>query len=247
MRINHNVSGCKCEVCGKRFARENDLKTHLWTHAKGKPYQCDLCDRTFTRASRRNNHRNEKHKDGLPTPSGSKGDESSTGSTSSSGDEDEPSSSKKKSQLKKRKRVKKGGEGKKGNVPQCKICQKKFASADRLKAHLKVHSKKKLYPCELCDRTFSQIGSRNRHRRGMHKGQIPPEEEEENLSSDEEAETFLCDLCDSSFTSEQYLEDHFLWIHNKNATRNGDEDSSPSPQPSPKRQRVEPPKRKQRK
>ena len=51
-RPEHPDARYGCEVCGRKFTRKYDLKTHLSAvHGVGdvKTFQCDLCSRVFKR------------------------------------------------------------------------------------------------------------------------------------------------------------------------------------------------------
>lgn len=37
-----------CDLCGKRFLRQNALQWHMNTHTGEKPYKCNFCSRAFT-------------------------------------------------------------------------------------------------------------------------------------------------------------------------------------------------------
>ena len=46
----------RCELCMKAFFNKYDLKQHLLTHGKIRPYQCKLCSGTFTNFSGHRQH-----------------------------------------------------------------------------------------------------------------------------------------------------------------------------------------------
>lgn len=45
-----------CEACGKEFNRPYNLKSHLRTHTKERPYSCRKCGKTFARQHDRKRH-----------------------------------------------------------------------------------------------------------------------------------------------------------------------------------------------
>ncbi|XP_052813836.1 uncharacterized protein LOC128240890 [Mya arenaria] len=55
------VGRYQCPVCYLTTRDRHDLKRHLRTHSKEKPYQCVLCDRKFTRRWDFENHLLQKH------------------------------------------------------------------------------------------------------------------------------------------------------------------------------------------
>jgi len=45
-----------CETCGKAFAKNGNLKTHIRIHTGERPYECDMCDATFAQSSTLDKH-----------------------------------------------------------------------------------------------------------------------------------------------------------------------------------------------
>ena len=46
----------ECTECGRRFARNTDLKVHMPVHSDDKPYKCGECEKMFTRFSTLKEH-----------------------------------------------------------------------------------------------------------------------------------------------------------------------------------------------
>jgi hypothetical protein len=51
-RRNHGGQGpIPCPQCGKLFAKEFDIKRHMFTHTGEKPFKCEICNRGFSQKS----------------------------------------------------------------------------------------------------------------------------------------------------------------------------------------------------
>ena len=53
---HRGISGFKCDVCGRCFARQTNLSRHKQTHTSEKPYPC-LCGKAFVRSDALNAHK----------------------------------------------------------------------------------------------------------------------------------------------------------------------------------------------
>ena len=61
IRVVHNgTRPHECDVCGKKFARTFNLRTHRRTHTGEQPYKCVTCGRAFTQPKSLQKH-NEMH------------------------------------------------------------------------------------------------------------------------------------------------------------------------------------------
>ena len=44
---NHVYKPYKCDICGKGFNKNSNLKGHIKTHTDDKLYRCDICGKDF--------------------------------------------------------------------------------------------------------------------------------------------------------------------------------------------------------
>ncbi|ODM87650.1 putative zinc finger protein [Orchesella cincta] len=59
-----------CEICGKGCATSRELKVHKYTHLERKPFECQLCERTFSQQPLMYNHMRRAHLGELPSKCG---------------------------------------------------------------------------------------------------------------------------------------------------------------------------------
>ena len=61
--MNEHKLVYQCDTCGDKFASESDLNDHIDSNHQNKKINCDTCDETFTCAEDLNYHKNVKHED----------------------------------------------------------------------------------------------------------------------------------------------------------------------------------------
>ncbi|XP_076223401.1 uncharacterized protein LOC116434805 isoform X2 [Nomia melanderi] len=175
----------KCKVCQKQYMKLGHLKNHMKSHAKGKKFECNLCNKTFhvlslyekhTRQSHRQNKlhtlnrtRRSKNLSQEETVSSTKSSELNNSSdvnldeTEFNVTEESPKASKRLCLLKERKKV--ASEKVNNGEPslECTYCKQKFNFPSVLKRHMRSHTNERPYICEICNKSFKQLGHLSQH------------------------------------------------------------------------------------
>lgn len=164
MYLHSQNKGHCCEECGKIFRSASSLKYHQRSHQGQevmKPFPCEFCGKCFIRRSMLRNHFLNTHKDKTLE----------------------------------------------GSCFSCKICFEAFPSTDHAVNHMdlmhssevsgettysfEMHSVKRIYLCEYCEKCFADLNNLNNHRE-----QHPPEF------------PYQCKFCNEAFSSLNLLEEH---------------------------------------
>ncbi|XP_062560848.1 zinc finger protein 652-A-like [Armigeres subalbatus] len=209
-RTHDGLKPFECELCGKDFAKWNNLKTHhIQKHTDQKiaiPCGFAGCDQKFATRQGQKRHYLRTHDPTYVIPEQTAFVCDTCGKTFTTN-----------GALKKHKFIHAPNE-----MPfVCGLCGKKFPTSHKLKEHtmrhegiknhtcsycglrkttmheLKthintVHSKSKTYPCEICTSEFTNIGNLNRHVKIVHLGMKP----------------YVCYVCERAFGKSDHLKRH---------------------------------------
>ncbi|XP_055359386.1 zinc finger protein 1035 [Betta splendens] len=203
-----NMLQLKCPHCTQRFRYRSLLLRHMVTHTGLQPYPCLHCSQRFPSQGMCLQH--EVFCDGVSNEGSSK---------------DKSDVSKKQTAI-----------GVTTPIPQaegqaeykCKFCTKTFTKSRKLRYHILTHNEVKPYRCKACDSCFSRYDHLKVHQTRC-KGKktrlevcIPKISIDDigrgwqnkfGLEPGKEEETFECEVCARSFTSQSKLSRHNTMFH----------------------------------
>lgn len=135
----------KCETCSKSFACPSRLNRHMVSHATGRSYQCEECDRWFKTRETQMKHMKIKHAEIY----------------------DKIMLEKKKKKMENEVKVVLTKETRFAKKT-CPICQYVCRSLKDLQAHVRKHGKK--FKCENCEKMYTSEATLCAHQRKYHVG-----------------------------------------------------------------------------
>ena len=190
----------ECNICEKAFASSYELRIHMDTHKKDRPFKCDKCEKAFTVSSNLKSHKLT-HTDERPFKCNKC-----------------PKAFSRSLHLKMHKRIHTGERPFK-----CDKCPQIFSQSQNLKRHERIHTKERPFKCDTCPKTFTQSQNLKRHLR-IHREErrfkcdtCPKTfSQSQNLKRHERIHTegspFKCNQCDKTFSQSHNLKRH-KFIH----------------------------------
>ncbi|XP_013419016.1 uncharacterized protein LOC106179796 [Lingula anatina] len=138
---SYHIRKFHCDLCQYSTNKQSHLRVHQTTHSGTKPFQCSMCEKTFTAKTTVERHIRCVHNGVRPyqcvccdkyfSDLGSLKQHNLTHT---------------------------------GERPhQCSVCHKKFNNKPNMHRHMRIHTGSKPYKCDLCDRRFTDYSSLKLH------------------------------------------------------------------------------------
>ena len=161
-----------CQLCLKSFTSKSYLKIHARMHKGERPYKCEFCAESFFSQGQCTIHKRKHMGERFPCELCQQTFASKTG-------------------------LKKHLSSHTGERPfQCEFCEKNFRQREGLKAHTRIHTGEKPFPCKFCASRFSQSSTLKLHER-KHIGEKP----------------FECKFCHKTYCDQSNLKMHLQFHH----------------------------------
>ncbi|RXG59709.1 Zinc finger protein [Armadillidium vulgare] len=165
-------------MCPFRFTEKINLKRHIQSHNGEKPYECRICQKSFSR-----NESLKKHTISMWNVGGIRSDAEDTQECTppsdsyypqiGAGTSSDPSSEVRSyfcpycpyashvslADVRRHIRYKHTGEKPFG----CKDCERRFTEKSKLNAHMKIHTRENLFQCHICSKKFNYNGNLKAH------------------------------------------------------------------------------------
>ena len=94
----------------------------------------------------------------------------------------------------------------------CDFCDKRFIQTCHLKVHMRTHTKEKPYPCMYCEKRFSTKPNLNAHLKVHFKPKLF-QVSKNSTSPNVSGKPFRCKLCEKSYSSKSALSSHVSVFH----------------------------------
>ncbi|KAL1395249.1 hypothetical protein pipiens_011388, partial [Culex pipiens pipiens] len=159
----------ECELCQKTFSSKTILKNHMLVHVSDRPFSCEICGKTFARKRNWKDHAMT-HQESKPW--------------------------------------------------ECEVCKMQFRIETQFMTHKKRHTGVRPYKCTYCEKVFSHATDRKRHEMAAHTGEKPHQcsfcslafIRKRQLIIHERTHTgekpFECQYCSQAFIQQSYLTRH---------------------------------------